>query len=56
MTGLSWAQTTIRTGHKSNDIERRHIKKYIYFDMSAQEREGGFELMTSALLGVVSAN
>jgi hypothetical protein len=29
MTGLTWAQTTIRTGHNSNDMERRHVGGYI---------------------------
>jgi hypothetical protein len=29
---------------------------YIFFDMSAQEGEGGFELVTSTSLGVVLAD
>jgi hypothetical protein len=29
---------------------------FFFFDMSAQEGGGGFELVTSALLGVVLAN
>jgi hypothetical protein len=31
-------------------------KSFLFFDMSAQEGGGGFELVTSTLLGVIPAD
>ena len=38
------------------EYERNMDKPFFFFDMFVQERGGGFEIVISVLLGVVSAN